>query len=88
MSKLIIYNQVITKDKDIANQLNEHFTKIGKNFGDKVRPEGNHSFKDYLTDPISDSLLLRPTNTSEVLKETRMLRNAFQVHGHGEIAFI
>ena len=66
---LIINNQVITKDKDIANQLNEHFTKIVKNLADKVRPEGNHSFKDYLTDPISDSLFLRPTNISEVLKE-------------------
>ena len=62
ITKLIMNNQEITKDKDIANALNEHFTKIGKNLADKVRPERNNSFRNYLTDPISESLFLRPTN--------------------------
>ena len=35
-------NQEITKDKDIANAPKEHFTKIGKNLADKVRPERNN----------------------------------------------
>ena len=65
-------NQEITKDKDIANALNEHFTKIGKNLADKVRPERNNSFRNYLTDP---SLFLRPTNNYEVLKEINQLKN-------------
>ena len=65
-------NQEITKDKDIANALNEHFTKIGKNLADKVRPE---TFRNYLTDPISESLFLRPTNNYEVLKEINQLKN-------------
>ena len=34
-SKLSINNQEITKDKDIANALNNHFTKIGKNLADR-----------------------------------------------------
>ena len=51
-------NQEITKDEDIGNALNEHFTKIGKNLADKVRPERNNSFRKYLTDPISESLFL------------------------------
>ena len=37
ISKLSINNQEITKDKDIANALNNHFTKLGKNLADKVR---------------------------------------------------
>ena len=75
ISKLIINNQEITKDKDIANALNDHFTKIGKNLADRVRPESNHLFKNYLTDPISKSFFLQPTNNSEVLKEINQLKN-------------
>ena len=74
-SKLIINNQEITKGKDTANALNGHFTKIGKNLADKVRPERNHFFKSYLTNPISKSLFLQPTSTSEVLKEIKQLEN-------------
>ena len=70
-----INNQEITKDKDIANALNDHFTKNGKNLADKVRPERNDLFKNYLTDPLSESLFLQPTNNSEVLKEINQLKN-------------
>ena len=45
ISKLSINNQEITRDKDIANALNSHFTKIGKNLADKVRPERNDYLK-------------------------------------------
>ena len=75
ITKLIMNNQEIIKDKDIANALNEHFTKIGKTLADKVRPEKNNSFRNYLTDPISESLFLRPTNNYEVLKEINQLKN-------------
>ena len=74
-SKLILNNQEITKDKDIANTLNDHFTTIGKNLVDKVRPERNHPFKNYLTDPISESLFLKPTDNSKVLEELNQLKN-------------
>ena len=75
ITKLIMNNQEITKDKDIANAPNEHFTKIGKNLADKVRSGRNNSFRNYLTDPISESLFLRPTNNYEVLKEINQLKN-------------
>ena len=67
ISKIIINSKEITDDKDIANVLNDYFTEIGKNLADKVRPERNHSFKNYLTDPINESLFLRPTDNNEVL---------------------
>ena len=41
----MINNKEITDDKDIANALNDHFTKIGKNLADKVKPERNHYLK-------------------------------------------
>ena len=74
-NKLSTNNQEITKDKDIANTLNNHLTKIDKNLADKVRPGRNHLFKNYLTDPISKSLFLQPTNNSKVLKEINQLKN-------------
>ena len=47
VSKIVINNKEITDDKDIANALNDHFTKIGKNLADKVKPGRNHLFKNY-----------------------------------------
>ena len=75
ISKIIINNKEITDGKDIANALNDHFTKIGKNLADKVKPERNHLFKNYLTNPINESLFLRPTDNNEVLKEINQLKN-------------
>ena len=40
-----------------------------------MRPERNNSFRNYLTDPISGSLFLRPTNNYEVLREINQLNN-------------
>ena len=75
ISKIIINNKEITDDKDIADTLNDHFTKIGKNLADKVKPERNHLFKNYLTNPINERLFLRPTDNNEVLKEINQLKN-------------
>ena len=75
ISKIIINSKEITDDKDIANALNDHFTKIDKNLADKVKPESNRSFKNNLIDPINESLFLRPTDNNEVLKEINQLKN-------------
>ena len=64
----------ITKDKDIANTLNKHFTNIGKNLAEKIVPQQNLTFKTYLTDPIANSLYLRPTDFDEILKEINRLK--------------
>ena len=69
ISKLIINNKELTNNKDIANALNTHFTTIGKNLADKVIPQENNCFKAYLTDPIKCSLILRPANSDEIIKE-------------------
>ena len=68
-SELIISKMEITKHKDIANTLNKHFTNIGKNLAQKIIPQQNLTFKTYLTDPIANSLYLRPTDSDEILKE-------------------
>ena len=48
---------------------------IGKNLADKVIPQESNSFKAYFTDPINNSLFLRPTDTNEIMKEINQLRN-------------
>ena len=40
-----------------------------------MRPARNHSFKNYLTNPVNESLFLQPTNNSKVLKEINQLKN-------------
>ena len=74
ISKLIVNNVEITKDKDIANTLTKHFTNIGKNLAEKIVPKQNLTFKTYLTDPIANSLYLRPTDSDEILKEINRLK--------------
>ena len=75
ISKLIINNKELKNNKDIANALNEHFKTIGKNLAAKVIPQVNNSFKTYMTDPINNSLFLRPTDTNEIIKEINQLKN-------------
>ena len=45
ISKLIVNNVEITKDKNIANTLNKHFTIIGKNLAEKMVPKQNLTLK-------------------------------------------
>ena len=37
-------------------------------------PKQNLTFRTYLTDPITNSLHLRPTNSDEILKEINQLK--------------
>ena len=74
ISKLIVNNVEITKGKDIANTLNKDFTNIGKNLAEKIVPKQNLTFNTYLTDPIANSLYLRPTDSDEILKEINRLK--------------
>ena len=71
--------QALGKKKDARDTrdafLESVYLCIGKNLADKVKPEKNHSFKDYSTDPINESLFVRPTDNNGVLKETNQLKN-------------
>ena len=49
--------------------------QIGKNLANKVIPQEPHSYAMYLTDPIDDSLFLRPTNDEELMNEINHLKN-------------
>ena len=75
ISKIIADNKILNIDKDIANALNTHFTQIGETLANKVVPQEPHSYATYLTDPVDDSLFLRPANDEELLNETDQLKN-------------
>ena len=75
INKLIINNEELKNNKDIANALSEHFTTVGNNLAAKVIPQVNNSFIIYMTDPRNNSLFLRPTNTDEISKEINQLKN-------------
>ena len=76
ITKLIMNNQEITKDKDIANALDEHLKKnwLKSCWQSETRKE-QFIQKLSITDPISESLFLRPANNYEVLKEINQLKN-------------
>ena len=69
ISRIIVDNKILNNDKDIANALNTHFTQIGKNLAIKVVSQKPHFYETYLTDPVDDSLFLRPTSDEELLNE-------------------
>ena len=71
ISKIIVDNKILSNDKDIANALNIRFTQIGKNIANKVVPQEPPSYATYLTNPIDDSLFLRPTNGEELMNEKK-----------------
>ena len=75
ISRIVVDNKVLSNDKDIADALNKHFTQICKNLANKVIPQEPHSYAMYLTDPIDDSLFLRPTNDEELMNEINHLKN-------------
>ena len=53
----------------------QHSTQIGNNLANKVVPQEPHSYPTYLTDPVDDSLFLRPTNDEELMNEINHLKN-------------
>ena len=57
VDKLVINGQTIYKDKEIANVFNNYFSIVGNELSKEV-PDINHqkSFKDYLPDPIEQSI--------------------------------
>ena len=75
ISRIIVDNKILRNDKDIANALNKHFTQIGRSLAGKVVPQEPHLYATYLTDPVNDSLFLRPTNDEELINEINHLKN-------------
>ena len=75
ISRIIVDNKILNNDNCKCTQLNTHFTQIGKNLTNKVVSQEPHSYATYLTDPVDDSLFLRPTNDEELLNEINQLKN-------------
>ena len=65
INKLNINGKIIHNDKDIADALNYYFANIGKN----LSHDNTRSFRNYLNNPVSESIFIKPTNYKEVEKE-------------------
>ena len=58
VAKLLINNNVITNNDDIAQHFNDYFCNVGKSLVDKLASTPlNRSFRDYLPRPISNSFV-------------------------------
>ena len=58
--------------KQVANRFNEYFTSIAQNLVDKLR-NPKKQYSDYLKDPVSNSFMISPVLTAEVLDQLRNL---------------
>ena len=74
VDKLVINGQTIYKDKQIANAFNNFFSNIGNELSKEVPDTNNQkSFKDYLPDPIEQSIYLKRITKSEIEQELEKL---------------
>ena len=69
INKLNINGKNIYNDKDIADALNNYFANIGKNLSHQINNNNSRSFRNYLKNPVSESIFIKPTNYKEVEKE-------------------
>ena len=79
-------NKILTNNYDIANALNDHYTKIGQTLSDalnNVKVTTNHNYKKQ--QPIINSIFLAPTDNNEILNITRGLKN-INTQGEDEIS--
>ena len=69
INKLNINGKTIYNDKDIADAFNNYFANIGKNLSHQINNNNSRSFRNYLKNPVSESIFIKPTNYKEVEKE-------------------
>ena len=74
ISKLSDNNSELTDSKQIANALNNYFTKVGSNL-DKQIPNVKISPLDYLSSPSRDSFFILPVTATEVETEISSLKS-------------
>ena len=70
ISKLKIDNTIISNPNQITESFNSFFTKIGENLAQSINNNEPEAYKEYLGDPIAQSLSLSETNPSEIEKTT------------------
>jgi exonuclease III len=64
----LVNNEIVNNPKDIANEFNDYFVKIGTELASKIESPQNSSFNDYLTTPVRSQFKFKQTNTNEVIK--------------------
>ena len=74
IDRLLIDGKEVKDDSEIADSLNEYFASVGQNLSNNV-PEGSGSYKDYLKNPVSASVFLKPTDIIEVGTQISKMKN-------------
>ena len=76
-------NKKITNPKDIASAFNSYFVNAGPNLARKINCK-DKNFSDFLHSPSDTSLFFTPTDTHEIIKIVKSLKNS-NSSGHDEI---
>ncbi len=67
-----VNGNIIKDPKQVANKFTDYFTNVAKSLVDKLGTS-NSNFKDYLKDPIAESIMLFPVTEVEVLDQINSL---------------
>ena len=70
---ILVNDQLITDNKEMANQFNLHFSSVGKKVAERI-PESSNHFTDYLPPPIRNSFFLGPITRLDVIYYIFMLK--------------
>ena len=67
---LNVNNCKISDSTEIAEHFNKYFCDICKTLADKVHSANSYDYRSYLSDPVSSSMLFRPTFDTEIINIT------------------
>ena len=73
IEKLEIDGKNITNAKEIANNFNIFFSRTGQRISDQITSSKN--FRDYMENPLANSIYIAPTNEHAVEKIISSLKN-------------
>ena len=77
-SKVVLFSvktKLIMNQTNIANEFNNYFTSVADEILKKRQYHGIKSFRNYLTNPLSNSFVLYPCDESEVKAHILQLNN-------------
>lgn len=80
INKLNINGQTVTDSNNIANEINNYFSKIGEKLDQELRNKTNnfhsYDFKRYCQKPLKNSFFVSPTESIEVMNLITKLNNS------------
>jgi len=74
VDSLVVDDVLITDEKDIADTFNDHFASIGAAVAETV-PTTDINFREFLTNPICNSLFLQPVSPAQITEAIRLIAN-------------